>query len=108
MCGKHHHAACRHLVQFPDEDRAFRLQRANNFQIVDDGAAYVDGRTVKGQRIPHRIDGALHARAETPRRGQEHADLTSGRQYGIEGVGRFEARRVRGEHRLPATQTATT
>jgi hypothetical protein len=35
-------------------------------RVVDDLLAHVDGRSVKGKRMFHRLDGTLYSRTVTP------------------------------------------
>ena len=62
-----------HLGLLLDEDRAARLEIADDVDVVDDLLAHVDGRAVVLERELDRLDGALDAGAVAARRGQEDA-----------------------------------
>ena len=65
--------SARHLGLFLDEDRAARLEIANDVDVVDDLLADVHGRAVVLERELDRLDGTLDAGAVAARRGEEDA-----------------------------------
>ena len=64
--------ALRHLGLLVDEDRAARLEVADDVQVVDDLLAHVDRRPVELERLLDRLDGALDPGAVAAGRGEEH------------------------------------
>ncbi len=65
--------AGRHLGLLLDEDRAARLEVADDVDVVDDLLADVDGRAVVLERQLDRLDSALDARAVSAGRSEEDA-----------------------------------
>ena len=65
--------ASRNLGLLLDEDRAARLEIADDVDVVDDLLADVDGRAVVLERELDRLDGALDAGAVAARRGEKNA-----------------------------------
>ena len=66
------HRAVGHLLLAVDEDRAARLEIADDVDVVDDLLAHVDRRAVVLQSELHGVDGALDPGAVTPGRSQQH------------------------------------
>ena len=56
-----------------DEDRAARLEIADDVDVVDDLLAHVDRGAVVLERLLDRLDGALDAGAVAAGRGEEDA-----------------------------------
>jgi len=68
----------RHLGLLVDEDRAARLEIADDVQVVDDLLAHVDRRPVEVECLLDRLDGALDPGAvATGRRQQDLSDHES-------------------------------
>ena len=65
--------ALRRLRLGVDEDRAARLEIADDVDVVDDLLAHVDRRAVVVERQLDRLDGALDPGAVAAGRGEEHA-----------------------------------
>jgi hypothetical protein len=62
-----------HLALVLDEDRAPRLEVADDVRVVDDLLADVDRPTVEIEQLLDRVDGPLHTRAVAARRSEEDA-----------------------------------
>ena len=60
--------AIRRLVEFLDEYRSLLLERTDDLQIVNDGAAHVNGSTMACERVLHGAYGPPNARTEASRR----------------------------------------
>ena len=67
MSGVDDRRASRHLGLLVDEDRAARLEVANDVDVVDDLLAHVHGRAVVLERELDRLDGALDSGAVAAR-----------------------------------------
>ena len=61
-----------HVVQFFNENCAFRFEIVHDIGVVHDFMAHVDGATKLLQRALHNLNGAVHARAKTTGLGQNN------------------------------------
>jgi hypothetical protein len=83
--GEDHHRALRHLAQVIGEYRALPAKVLDDVAVVHDLVSHVDRRAVDLERHVHDVDRAVHAGAESARRGEpERAWVRGG--HGREGL----------------------
>ena len=70
MGGKDHRAVIGNVVQFLDKDRALVAQAVHDELVVDDLVADINGGAPFLQRQFDDLDGTVHARAKSARRGK--------------------------------------
>src|SRR6516162_7153743 len=75
----------RNLVELFHEDGALGLEAFDHVAVVYDLVAHIDRRTVAGERLLDRVDGAHDPGAKAARRAQQH--LQRGLWVGSKGLG---------------------
>ena len=66
VCGEDEDRPGRGIGLVLDEDRTSPFEVVDDMRVVDDLLAHVDGRSVEGKRVFHRLDGTLYSRTVTP------------------------------------------